>query len=190
MYDANRSLPFGHRHRISRVLGITLLLTVSSVSLAGVTSGEMKTVDRVELERYMGTWYEIARYPNYFQRGIVGVKVEYSLKNDGSITIRNYGRKGKLDGELKTSNATAWLPQKGESARWYVQFIWPLRADYWIIDLADDYRYAVVGQPSRKNLWIISRTPTMTDKDYQEICGRLKSQGYDPQKLRRTPQTQ
>lgn len=173
---------------LNRRIIVALAISTAVPTLAGEADKPLTTVEQIDIERYMGSWYEIARYPNFFQRGIVAVKVSYRLKDDGNIVVRNTGRRGTLDGKLTKREALAWIPDEEMNARWYVRFIWPLRADYWIIDLAKDYRYAVVGQPSRDNLWVISRTPTMTDEDYRVICKNLRQQGYDPDKLKKTLQ--
>lgn len=153
-----------------------------------LASGELVTVPQVDLRRYMGTWYEIARYPNSYQDGLVGVVVHYELDGGGRIRVRNTGRQGSLHGELTESRASAWVTCERSRSKWAVRFFWPFTADYWIIDLGQDYEYAVVGQPSRKYLWIISRTPTLPPQTMRGIAERLRRQGYDPRRLELTPQ--
>jgi apolipoprotein D and lipocalin family protein len=148
----------------------------------------LRAVPRVDLARYMGDWYEVARYPNRHQRGLVGVVASYRLNDDGTIEVTNTARKGRLDGEQEISTASAWVNDGSNNAKWTVQFFWPFKAPYWIIDLGKDYEYAVVGQPKRKYLWILCRKPQMDPETYAAICKRLRQQGYDPAKLQRTPQ--
>lgn len=148
----------------------------------------LETVEKVDLERYMGRWYEIARYPNIFQSGVVAVQARYRLLDNGEIEVTNVGRKDGLDGPPTRSVNTAWLAREGDDTKWYVRFIWPFKAPYWIIDLGENYEFAVVGQPSRKYLWVLSRTPRMDPEVYRGICERLRKQGYDPTKLKQTPQ--
>jgi apolipoprotein D and lipocalin family protein len=149
---------------------------------------EVTVVEHVDIERYMGRWYEIARYPNRFQKDLVGVIAEYTLRDDGTVGVHNMGRKKTLDGKKTEAKAKGWIEDEKTNAKWKVQFFWPFKADYWIIDLCDEYTFAVVGQPSRKYLWILSRTSTMDDPTYDAICTRLKQvQGYDPSKLVKTP---
>lgn len=155
---------------------------------ANTLPGRLRTVSRVDLERYMGKWYEVARYPNPYQDGVVGVIAEYALKDDGTISVRNLGRSESLDAELTESTATAWVTDTTTNARWYVQFIWPFKADYWIIDLDEAYQYAVVGQPERERLWILSRTPNLSPATLDGIYRRLRSNGYDTSRIRPTPQ--
>ncbi len=151
-------------------------------------SGRLETVSKVELDRYMGTWYEIARFDNRFQRGTVATTSEFLRRDDGTIAVTMTARKRDLDGKLKKSNARGWIVDNPANAKWKVQFVWPFRSDYWIIDLCDQYSYAVVGQPSRKNVWIISREPVMEKATYDRICKKLAGLGFDPAKLVRTPQ--
>ncbi|MCB9852688.1 MAG: lipocalin family protein [Phycisphaerales bacterium] len=151
-------------------------------------SAPLRTVPAVDLERYMGRWFEIARLPNRYQTGVVGVIAEYDLQADGEIVVRNYGRSGALDAELTVSTATAWVSDKSSNAKWLVQFIWPFKADYWIIDLDDEYRFAVVGQPDRERLWILSRTSTLPRQTLEAIFRRLKANGYDTSRIQMTPQ--
>ena len=150
--------------------------------------GTLWTVSSVDLERYMGRWYEIGRFPNPYQKGIVGVIAEYELQDDGEILVRNYGRSGSLDAELTVSKAKAWVADKSTNAKWFVQFIWPFKADYWIIDLDQSYQYAVVGQPDRQRLWILSRQPTIAEATLNQIYRRLHANGYDTSRIELTPQ--
>jgi len=148
----------------------------------------LTVVDRVDLERYLGKWYEIASYPAWFQKGCTGSTAEYSLLPDGKIQVVNRCRKNGLDGPLKESKGKAEVADTATNAKLKVWFFWPFKGNYWIIDLSPDYQWAVVGEPSRKYLWILSRTPTMDEAVYQEILGRLPQKGYDPAGLRKTAQ--
>lgn len=144
-------------------------------------------VPHVDLQRYVGRWYEIARYPNRFQKGCVASTAEYALLEDGRIRVRNACRRGSVDGPLREAIGKAWVVDPSTNAKLKVQFFWPFRGDYWIIDLGEDYAYAVVGHPRRKYLWILSREPTMASDVYEGIVRRLIDQGYDPERLRRFP---
>jgi apolipoprotein D and lipocalin family protein len=148
----------------------------------------LTVVDSVDLERYLGKWYEIASYPAWFQKGCTGSTAEYSLLPDGKIQVVNRCRKGNLDGPLKESKGKAEVADTATNAKLKVWFFWPFKGNYWIIDLNPDYRWAVVGEPSRKYLWILSRTPTMDEAIYQRILERLPQKGYDPARLRKTAQ--
>ncbi len=147
----------------------------------------LETVPQVDLSRYLGTWYEIATIPQDFQRGCTATTATYSLRKDGEVDVVNRCRKGSLDGPEKIAHGRARAVD-ATNAKLQVTFFWPLWGDYWIIQLGDQYEYAVVGHPTRDYLWILSRTPTMDPARYEAILSRLKEQGYDTTRLVRTLQ--
>ena len=149
---------------------------------------ELAVVPRVEIDRYLGTWYEIARYPNRFQKECVAVTADYSLRPDGKIKVVNACRKETLDGKIKKIEGKAWVADKATNAKLKVQFFWPFWGAYWIIDLGEDYEFAVVGHPKRKYLWILSRTPTLDQETLDGILARLPDKGYDTERLQWTLQ--
>lgn len=148
----------------------------------------LETVPHVDLGRYVGTWYEIAAFPQSFQRGCTATTATYTLRGDGDIDVVNRCRKDALDGPEKTAKGRARVVDEATNAKLRVSFFRPFWGDYWIIDLADDYSYAVVGHPGRDYLWILARTPTMADATYQSILARLQAQGYETSRLVRTLQ--
>ncbi len=165
-------------------------LTFVTFSWAGAAESEsqLTVVDRVNLNRYLGLWYEIASYPSWFQKGCTGSTAEYNLLSDGKIQVINRCHKDSLEGPLKVSKGKAEVVDTTTNAKLKIWFFWPFKGDYWIIDLNPGYQWAVVGEPSRKYLWILSRTPIMDGSIYQEILERLPQKGYDPAKLQRTDQ--
>jgi len=148
----------------------------------------LQVVPSVDLERYLGTWYEIATIPQRFQKGCVGVTARYTLRNDGDIDVVNTCRKQTLDGEVRTAHGKAWVVDRATNAKLKVRFFWPFSGDYWIIGLDEDYRWAVVGHPDRTYLWILSRTPQMDGALYDELLRRIAAQGYDLGKIQKTLQ--
>lgn len=142
----------------------------------------------VDLERYLGTWYELARYDHFFERGCVGVTATYSRLESGNVRVVNECRKETLDGELKRVTGKAWVPDPSQPGKLKVQFFWPFRSDYWVLDVAEDYSWALVGSPGRKACWILSRTPAISDPLYDELIEKLEARGYDPKKLIRVSQ--
>ncbi len=149
----------------------------------------LAVVENVEIDRYLGRWYEIASFPQRFQRGCVATTADYSLREDGRIKVENACRKETFDGELSQIEGVAWVTDPEDStAKLEVQFFWPFAGDYWVIDLDPDYRHAVVGHPSREYLWILSRTPTMDPERYERVLARIEAKGFDLEKLNRTPQ--
>ncbi len=148
----------------------------------------LSAVSEVKLERYVGTWYEIASYPNRFQEGCTGTTANYTLQSDGTIRVVNRCRKGSLDGPEMSAEGRARVPDETRPAELEVSFFGPFWGDYWVIQLDPEYQYAVVGQPSRDYLWILSRTPTVTDATYSSILETLSEQHYPIDPLRRTLQ--
>jgi apolipoprotein D and lipocalin family protein len=148
----------------------------------------LDVVDRVDLQSYVGIWYEIASYPASFQEGCVGTTAEYTLRDDGKIQVINRCYDESFDGPLRTIEGTARVVDEETNAKLKVTFFWPFEGDYWIIDLDENYEWAVVGEPSRTYLWILSRTPTLDESVYQAILSRLPDKGYDPSRLQRTAQ--
>jgi len=169
-----------------------LLVSVLSVALFHSTActfkrkdllSPLQVVPRVDLERYTGSWFEIARFPHRFQEGCVASSATYTLRSDGTIEVLNQCRKGSPDGEISSTRGKAWVVDKETNAKLKVSFFWPFSGDYWIIDLGENYDYVVVGHPNRKYLWILSRTPQMEGSLYQRILERLRNQSYDLSKL-------
>ena len=148
----------------------------------------LEVVHYVDLNRYTGTWYEIARFPHHFQEGCVATIATYTLREDGKISVLNQCREGSLDGKLKSAKGTAWVVDKQTNAKLKVSFFWPFSGHYWVIGLGENYEYAVVGHPDRTYLWILSRSPEMDETLYTRILDRLAAQGYDTGKLIRTLQ--
>lgn len=166
------------------LLGLLMLLLVSGcTAMKTETTKPLETVQYVDLNRYVGLWYEIARYRNRFQEGCVGSKAVYTLRGDGRITVVNKCYDRSFSGRLRSVKGKAWVVDEKTNARLKVSFFWPFAGDYWIIDLGKDYEYAVVGHPDRKYLWILSRTPVLAEDVYQDILLRLQLQEYDTTKL-------
>ena len=151
---------------------------------------ELKTVEHVDVKRYMGTWFEIAKLPQRFEKGLVGIKANYTLLPDGKVEVLNSGYKEDFNGKMKTIKGKAWVADTATNAKLKVSFFWPFTGNYWIIELGKDYEYAVVGDESRKYLWILSRTPQMDETLYNELLKRVQDRGFDVSKLEKVPQKQ
>jgi apolipoprotein D and lipocalin family protein len=170
------------------VVMFTFLSGFALVAPSRAADKPLEVVDSVDLDRYLGRWYEIASYPAWFQRNCTAVTADYALREDGLIEVINSCRKGALDGKLKQSTGRAKVVDAETNAKLKVSFFGPFWGPYWIIDLDPDYRWAVVGGPNRKYLWILSRTPQMDEAVYGEILSRLPARGYDPAGLNKTLQ--
>jgi len=158
---------------------LVLVLAAFGPGLLSAQNKLLEVVVRVDIGRYLGTWYEIARIPTRFQKNCVAVTATYSLRPDGKIRVINRCRKKTLDGPLREIEGKAWVADKKTNAKLKVQFFWPFSGDYWIIELDPDYRWAVVGHPDRTYLWILSRTPRMDQALYNDLLDRVGNKGYD-----------
>ena len=161
------------------------LLLFSTVSCK---SQDLKTVAFVDLQKYAGKWYDISHLPVSFMNGCECTTAEYEVTNKGYVLVTNRCRKGD-PGKWKSIRGKAFVVPNSNNSKLKVQFFWPFKGDYWIIELADDYSYAVVGDKSRKYLWILSRTPQMDQKIYDEIIIRTGNKGFAVEKLEFSEQT-
>ena len=149
----------------------------------------LETVAHVDLERYVGRWYEIARFPHWYEAGCTAVTATYTKRDDGSIVVENACRKGAPAGPLKVTRGVAHVVDTESNAKLEVKFFPFAKGPYWIIDLDDaDYRWAVVSEPRMHALWILSREPTLDDEVFRRLCAKLDERGFDMTKLKRTVQ--
>ncbi len=168
---------------------LTLISFFCCACSTSTPTKQLEVVPHVDLSRYIGLWYEIARLPAWFEKDCTGVTANYSVRDDGDIKVVNSCRKKTLDGPIKDAIGKAWVVDKDSNAKLKVSFFWPFAGNYWIIDLDDkDYSYAVIGEPSRKYFWVLSRTPEMSDSLLNELLDRAKKQGYNLEKLEKTLQ--
>jgi len=169
-------------------LAILALPVAAAVVRTRAASAPLEVVLFVDLQKYLGTWYEIATIPQRFQKGCVGVTAQYSLRPDGGIDVINTCRQDTLDGRVRSVHGQAWVVDKLTNAKLKVRFFWPFTGAYWIIGLDAGYRWAIVGHPNRKYLWILCRTPQMDNALYAELLKLIAAKGYDLGKIIRTPQ--
>ena len=167
---------------------INLFICVILMTATLTKSQPLQTVPFVDITKYAGKWYEIASYPQRFQKGCHCTTAEYTFSEKGYVIVENKCNKDSVNGKQSYIKGKAFVMKDSGNAKLKVQFFWPFKADYWIIDLADDYSYAVVSHPSRKYLWILSRTPKMDNNVYMKILSRLKEKGFDLTKLQVTQQ--
>ncbi|MCX6255349.1 MAG: lipocalin family protein [Bacteroidia bacterium] len=145
-------------------------------------------VATVDLNRYKGTWYEIARLPNSFERKLKCASATYTLRDDGKITVLNKGNYITDPQKTNTAKGVAWVPDKKSPAKLKVQFFWPFSGNYWIMYLDKDYRYVLVGDPSLKYLWILSREKKMDETTYKMLLQKAIDNGYDVKPIIRVEQ--
>jgi apolipoprotein D and lipocalin family protein len=163
--------------------------------LEAVTSGPVRNrsvpepAKPVDLMRYLGRWYEMARYENRFERGCEGVTAQYSLRDDGLIEVINTCGKDPVSGKTRVSRGKAKIVEGSDNAKLKVSFLGPLYVgDYWILDHADDYSWSIVGEPSGKYLWILTRQRSPDEVTRQMLMQRVRALGYDDTVLRPTEQ--
>jgi apolipoprotein D and lipocalin family protein len=159
--------------------------------LAACQSGHppIHTVSRVDLERFMGDWYVIASIPTPFEKAVYNGVESYRLAPDGTVATTFTFNKGAFDGPLKTYRPRGFVRDTESNAVWDMQFFWPIRAEYRIIYLADDYSQAIIGRTKRDYLWIMARTPSIARSDYERLLAFVAEQGYDPARVRKVPQS-
>lgn len=163
-----------------------LFSTMVLAGMAGVDrKNELEVVSSVDLSRYAGRWYEIARLPNRFEKKCAdSVTANYTLRSDGKVDVVNRCR--KANGEYTTAKGKAKIVDKKTNAKLKVTFFWPFYGDYWILDLGPDYEYAVVGAPNRDYLWILSRTPEIDEQLYQRLLEKMAARGFKTERMIRT----
>lgn len=170
--------------RIGRGSMVLFLLAILLSGTGVFALPELETAQHVDLNRYLGEWYAVAEIPQWFNRNCVGTKAHYSLAEDGTIVVVNSCRRGTLEGRERTIQGRAQVVDEETNARLEVTFFLLIKGDYWILEVGEDYEYAVVGEPTRKNLWILSREPWLKEQLYQEILERVQAQGFDITQLR------
>jgi len=148
----------------------------------------MKTVEEVDLDRFMGPWYVIANIPTFLEKDAYNPVETYSLNDDGTIATQFTFRKGGFDGKVKEYHPKGFVLDTESNALWGKRFVWPIKADYRIVYLNDDYTQTVIGRQARDYVWIMARTPTISDQDYDQMVKFVESLGYDITKLKRAPQ--
>lgn len=169
---------------LTRAAAIVVLLLLT----ADTVMAQRPFIKDLDRERYLGTWYEIARFPHSFEKGLVGVTATYSMRSDGKIKVENAGFMNSLDGERKVALGKAKIAGKPTDGHLKVSFFLFFYADYFIMDLDPEYRWALIGSKSDKYLWILSRTPQLDDQTYNMILNKARGLGYDLKLLYKVPQ--
>jgi len=166
---------------------IPFLMIVFTIS-ACTTGPPIHTVDAVDIEKFMGDWYVIASIPTFIEKEAYNAMESYRLAEDGTIETTFTFNKGAFEGPLKVYRPRGFIQDKQSNAVWGMQFFWPIKAEYRIIYLTDDYAQTVIGRTKRDYVWIMARQPAMPEEDYNRILDFIKAQGYDLSKLRKVPQ--
>ena len=169
---------------IIAVVAMTLVLTGCASKPA-----EMPVVDYVNIDRFMGDWYVIANIPTFLEKGAHNAIENYSLNTDGTIATRFTFREDGFDGELKEHNPKGFITDTESNAIWGMRFVWPIKADYRIVYLNEEYSITVIGRQKRDYVWIMAREPQIPDEEYEQLVSFVASIGYDVSKLQLVPQS-
>lgn len=171
--------------RISPVIPLAILLA------AGCTPSlsPLKTVEKVDLPRFMGDWYVIANIPTFIEKGAHNAVESYRLDEDGTVATTFTFRQGGFDGPVKTYTPRGFVRDATSNAVWGMQFIWPFKAEYLIIYLNDEYTQTIIGRNKRDYVWIMARTPEIPAEDYARLITDLAARGYDVSKIEKVPQS-
>jgi apolipoprotein D and lipocalin family protein len=173
-----------------KAAAFSAVLAIATLLGACASKGpEMKTVDYVDLDRFMGDWYVIANIPTFLEKGAHNAVETYALNDDGTVATTFVFRDGGFDGEEKTYTPKGFVRDDGTNALWGMRFIWPIKADYRIVYLDGDYEQTVIARQKRDFVWIMARTPEISGEDYDRLIEFVASIGYDVSKIERVPQS-
>ncbi|KWN21271.1 lipocalin [Burkholderia territorii] len=185
-----RSISGQPRRTARAIVAGAALVLAGCAGVAGGPSGNThvpQPAKAVDLDRYVGRWYEFARYENRFERGCDGVTAEYAKREDGLLGVRNTCREDSPDGRARTSDGRARIVADSGNAKLKVSFFGPFFfGDYWVLDHADDYSWSIVGEPSGRFLWILTRDAKPSTEQAMALVERVRALGYDTTMLRRT----
>ena len=148
---------------------------------------QIKTVDEVDINKFMGDWYVIAHIPSYVEGNAFNAGESYKLNDDGSIATTFTFNEGSVDGPVKTYHPKGFIVPNTNNAIWGMQFIWPIKADFRVVYLDPDYQYTVIGRKARDYVWIMARSPDIDEQKYQELIDFAVSIGYPAEKIERAP---
>lgn len=170
--------------QITRVIAL-----MSTLSLFGCSSQPpMPTVDYVDIDRFMGDWYVIANIPTFIETEAHNAVENYSLNTDGTVATTFSFHDGAFDAEKKVYRPKGYILDTNTNATWGMQFIWPIKADYRVVYLDENYSQTIIGRKQRDYVWVMARSPEIPEADYQRLVELISNLGYDTSKLRKVPQ--
>lgn len=170
-----------------RTLKSIIAICILTIAAGCQTMKPIHTVNKVDIDRFMGDWYVIASIPTFIEKDAFNAMESYRLDDDGSVATTFRFNKGSLDGPIKEYNPRGFIRDQTSNAVWDMQFIWPFKAEYRIIYLSEDYTQTVIGRTKRDYVWIMARENAIPDPDYEKILNFLRNQDYDTSKLRLVP---
>jgi len=175
-------------HTIKKLILMTIL--ASLLGACAAKQAQINTVSQVDIKRFMGPWYVIAAIPTAIETEAFNGIETYRLEEDGTINTIFTFNKGSLDGPLKTYNPRGFIVKGSGNARWGMQFIWPIKAEFLIAYLDQDYTETIIARNARDYVWIMARRPDISDESYTSLVQKVTAMGYDTKKLRRVPHRQ
>ena len=164
---------------LKKIIFIVLINVLVISSAIAEENKNLKVVSNLDLHKFQGVWYEIAHNPWFPENNCFAMIAHYKLIEDNKIEVTNICRKHGFNGEISKIVGKAWLVDQTITSKWEVQFIWPFILDYWVIDLEENYNYAVIGEPDKENFWILSRKPIMEKGLLTKIIEKTKMKGYE-----------
>jgi apolipoprotein D and lipocalin family protein len=175
---------------MNNITQLLSILPVVILTACSTTATPLRTVEHIDLSRFMGDWYVIANIPTFIERDAHNAVESYELIGDKRVATTFRFNQGSFDGPVKIYEPTGFVDNDPSNAIWGMQFIWPIKADYRVMYLNADYTQTVIGRNKRDYVWIMARTPAIPEADYNNIVRLIAEQGYDTSKLRRVPQHQ
>ena len=165
-----------------------VLLVLITAAGCGTQRSELTPVASVDLDRFMGDWYVIANIPTFLEKGAHNAVENYTLNEDGTVATTFTFREDSFDGKQKEYSPRGFVKDDPSNALWGMRFVWPIKADYRIVYLADDYSQTIIGRNKRDYVWIMARTPSIPEADYRVLVSKVADMGYDTAKLEKVPQ--
>lgn len=170
----------------------TLFKAIATLSVIGIlgcgSAPTIPTVDNLDLKRFMGDWYVIASIPTVFEKEAFNAVESYRLDADGSVETIFRFNKGGFEGPEKVYTSRAFVMDADSNAHWGMQFVWPFKAEYRVVFLAEDYSRTIIGRSKRDYVWIMARAPSIPDAEYARLLALLESYGYDIRRVQKVPQ--
>lgn len=167
---------------------LLMSLIVMLITGCATTMKPIPLVNQVDLSKFMGRWYVIAAIPTFIETKAYNAVESYALNPDGTIATTFTYHQGSFDGPLKSYHPKGFVKADSNNAQWGMQFIWPIKAEYLITYLDADYKQTIVSRNARDYVWIMARTPEISDADYEKLTAMVSAQGYDLSQLRKVPQ--
>ena len=173
---------------MSRIVSLIFFFGIFTGAVGCNSPSPIPTASYVDLERFMGDWYVIANIPTFIEKTAFNAVESYRLNTDGTVATTFRFREGSFQGEEKIYRPTGFIEDTQSNAVWGMQFFWPIKTDYRIVFVSEDYRQTIIGRNRRDYIWIMARTPHLPDEDYQRLLNKASELGYDISEIQKVPQ--